>query len=153
MTGLSLIGWPTNNFKRVATCALSAEIQQACNADDGLFAARLLWSDINGYQVRKQNVTDAVKATRGIHLLDAKGVFDAAQNNSSSALGLTRKMKWNRAGTRRQSRRTCEHNTAPRALFMLPHTQTFSHECGLKGLNGSGCEGEPWLIHCCPCKK
>ena len=91
MTDMSVIGWSTNNFKRVATCALSAQIRQACNADDVLFTARLLWSDINGYQVTKQNVTDAVKATPAILPLDAKGVFDAAQNSSSTALGLTRK--------------------------------------------------------------
>ena len=54
MTDMSVISWSTNNFKRVATCPLSAEIQQACNIDHGLFAARLLWSDINGYRVTKQ---------------------------------------------------------------------------------------------------
>ena len=41
MTDLSLLGWSTNNLKRVARSSLSAEIQQACNTDDELFAARL----------------------------------------------------------------------------------------------------------------
>ena len=39
----------------------------------------------------KQNVTDAVKATPGIIVPDAKGVCDALQNSSSTALGLTDK--------------------------------------------------------------
>ena len=59
--------------------------------DDELFAARLLWSEINGYHVTKLNVTDAVKATPGIIVLDAKGVDDAVQNSSSTAQGLTAK--------------------------------------------------------------
>ena len=51
MTDMSLIAWSSNKLKRMARSSLSAEIQQACNADDELFAARLLWSEINGYQV------------------------------------------------------------------------------------------------------
>ena len=47
ITNLSLNGWSTNKLKRVAKSSLSAEIQQACNTDDE-FAARLLWSEING---------------------------------------------------------------------------------------------------------
>ena len=61
----------------VASTALRAEIQQACNIDDELFAARLLWSEINGYHATKQNVTDAAKATPGFIVLYAKGVYDA----------------------------------------------------------------------------
>ena len=75
ITDMSLIGWFTNKLNRVARSSLSAEIQQACNTDDELFAARLLRSEINGYQVTKQNVTDAVKATPGIIALDANGVY------------------------------------------------------------------------------
>ena len=86
---MSLIGWSTNKLKRVAKSSRSAEIQQACNTDDEFFAARLLWSEINGYQVARHNATDAVKATRGIIVLDATGVYNALHNSSSTALGLT----------------------------------------------------------------
>ena len=89
VTDLSLIGWSTNKLKRVARSSLSAEIQRACNTDDELSAARLLWSEINGYQVTKHNVTDAVRATPGIIVLDANRVYDAVQNSSSTPLGLT----------------------------------------------------------------
>ena len=107
MTDMTLIGWSTNNLKRAARSSLSAEIQQACNIDDELFAARLLWSEISRYQFTKHNVTDVVKATPGIIVLDAKGVYDAMQNSSSTARGLTEKTKWTRtAGTQRQYRRT-----------------------------------------------
>ena len=91
MTDMSLIGWSTNKLKRVARSSLSAEIQQACNTDDELFAARLLWSETNGYHVTKHNVTDAVKATPRIIVMDAKRVYHAVQNSSSTALGLTEK--------------------------------------------------------------
>ena len=74
MIVLCLIGQSTNKLKRVARSSLSVEIQQACNTDDALFAARLLWSEIHGYQATKQNVTDAVNATHGIIVLDAEGV-------------------------------------------------------------------------------
>ena len=68
---------------------LRAVIRQACITDDELFAARPLWSEINGHQVTKQIATDAVKATPGIVVPDAKRVYDALQNSSSTALGLT----------------------------------------------------------------
>ena len=69
--------------------------------------AILMMSEINGYQVTKQNVIDAVKATLGIFVLDAKGLYDVLQISSSKALGLTEKTKWNRtAGTQRQFRST-----------------------------------------------
>ena len=73
---MSLIGWSTTKLKRVARSSLSAAIQQACNTDDESFAARLPWSEINGCQVMNQNVTDAVKATLGIFVFDAKEVYD-----------------------------------------------------------------------------
>ena len=91
MTDVTLIGWSTNKLKRVVRSSLSAEIQQAFKTDNELFAARLFWSEIKGYQVTKHNVTDAVKATTGIIVLDATGVYDAVQNSSSAALGLTDK--------------------------------------------------------------
>ena len=72
----------------MARSSLSADIQQACNTDDYF---RLLWSEINAYQLPKQHVTDAVKATLGIIVLDAKGVFDVLHNSSSTTLGLTEK--------------------------------------------------------------
>ena len=53
--------------------------------------AILIMSEINGYQVTKQNVIDAVKATLGIFVLDAKGLYDVLQISSSKALGLTEK--------------------------------------------------------------
>ena len=57
-------------------------------------------------KVTKHNVSDAVEATSGIIVLDAKGVYDALQNNNSTALDLTEKTKWNRAaGTQRQCRK------------------------------------------------
>ena len=86
---ISLLGWSTNKLKRVPRSSLSAEFQQACSIDDEQYAARLPWSEINGCQVTKHNVTDAVKATPGILVLDAKGVYDAVQNRSSTALDLT----------------------------------------------------------------
>ena len=89
VTDLSLIGWSTNKLKRDARSSMSAEIQRACNTDDELFAARLLWSEINWYHVTEHNVTDAVKATPGIIVLDANRVYDAMQNSSSTPLGLT----------------------------------------------------------------
>ena len=52
MTDMTLIGWSTNNLTRVARSSLSAEIQHACNTGDELFAARLLWSETNGYHRR-----------------------------------------------------------------------------------------------------
>ena len=107
MTDMSFMGWSTKKkLKRVARSSLSAEIQQACNSDHELFATRLFWSEFNGCQVTKRNVTDAVKATPGLIVLDAKGVYDAFQNSSSTALYLTEKTKWKRAaGTERQCRR------------------------------------------------
>ena len=39
----------------------------------------------------KQNVTDAVKATPGITVLDGTGVYDALHNSSSTASALTEK--------------------------------------------------------------
>ena len=72
MTDMSLIGWSTNKLKCVAK--LSAE-------------ARLLWSETHGCQVTMQNVTDAVKATPGNIVLNAKRVFDALQNSSSTETG------------------------------------------------------------------
>ena len=92
MTDMSLIGLSTNKLKACGEeFTLGAEIQQACNTDDELFAARLLWSEINGYQVSKQSVTDASKATPGIIVLDAEGVHDVLHDSSSTALGLTAK--------------------------------------------------------------
>ena len=40
-----------------------------CN-EDKVFAARLLWSEINGFTVTKHNVTEAVKATLSTEVLD-----------------------------------------------------------------------------------
>ena len=91
MTDMSLIGWSTNKLERVARSSLSAEIQQACITDDELFAASPLWGEINGYQLTTHNVADAAKATPGIIVMDAKGVYVAVQNSSSTGLGLTEK--------------------------------------------------------------
>ena len=88
---MTLIVWTTNHFKRVARSSLGAEIQQACNTDDELFAARPLWSEINRYQLTKHNVTDAAKSTPGIIVLDWKGVYDAMQNSNWTSLCLTEK--------------------------------------------------------------
>ena len=93
MIDMSLSGWSTTKQERVPRSSLSAEIQQACNTDDEVFAARLLWSEINGYQVTKQNVTDAAKETPGIIVFDAKGAHDALKKKVSRL-----------AGTRRQCR-------------------------------------------------
>ena len=86
MTDMSLIGLSTNKLKRVARSSLIAEIQEACNIDDELFPVHLLWSDINRHQV-KQNVTDAVKATPGIIVLDAKGVCECVTHQQVDSFG------------------------------------------------------------------
>ena len=65
--------------------------QTSGNTDLEVLAARLVWSELNSYTVAKHYVTDAVKATSGIVVLDAKGVCDAPHNSSSTALGLTEK--------------------------------------------------------------
>ena len=91
MTDMTLTVWTTTHFKRVARSSLGAEIQQACNTDDELFAARPLWSDIHGCQLTKHNVTDAAKSTPGIIVLDAKVVYDAMQNSIWTSLCLTEK--------------------------------------------------------------
>ena len=90
-TDVSLIGWSTNKLMRVARSSLSADIQQARNTDCELFAPLLLWSEINGYQVTKPNVADAVKVTLGTSVPDAKREDDAVQNSCATALGLTEK--------------------------------------------------------------
>ena len=61
------------------------------DADDEFLASRLLWSDINGYQATKQNVTDAVKATPGIIVLDAKGVYAVLPHKQFDSIRLYRK--------------------------------------------------------------
>ena len=91
MTDMRSIGWPTKKLKRVALSPSSAEIQQACNTEDDVFAARLLWRELNGHAVTTRNVTEAVEATPGIVVLDAECVHDAPHNSSSTALGLTEK--------------------------------------------------------------
>ena len=42
MIDTALIGWSTDTLKRVGRSSLSGDIQQACNTDDEVFAARLL---------------------------------------------------------------------------------------------------------------
>ena len=87
MTDTSLVGWSTNKPKRVARSSVSAEIQQACNTDRGVFPARQLCSCVNGNTVTKHSVTEAVKIVG----LDAIGVHNALHHSSSTALGLTEK--------------------------------------------------------------
>ena len=58
------------------------------NTDDEVFAARLLWSDITGFAVTKHTVTEAVKATPRIEVLDALKEIDAQHQCSSTAVGL-----------------------------------------------------------------
>ena len=60
----------------------------------------------------KHNVTEAVKATPGIVVLDANGVYEALHNRSSAASGLTKKCRV--AGTRGQHRRArYRHQVVP----------------------------------------
>ena len=90
-TDLSLIGWSTNRLKRVARSSLAAEIQQIVNTDDEVYVARLLWSELHGVIPERSDVVSAVVRTPGIEVIDAKGVFDALANSSSTAMGLTEK--------------------------------------------------------------
>ena len=76
-TDQSSTGWSTNEF---------LELRNPAGAQHGL-----LWSELNGHAEMKHSVTQAVRATLGIVVLDAKDVYDALHNRRSTTLGLVEK--------------------------------------------------------------
>ena len=84
MADPSLRGQPQTSGTKLIEPRNSAGV---CNTDCAVVAARLLYSELQGYTVTKHSLTDAVKATPGIVVLDAQEVHDTFHNCSSTALG------------------------------------------------------------------
>jgi len=84
-TDMSLVAWGTGKLPRVARSSLSAEVQQACIAEEETFLVRLMWAEING--VDSMTADDIVNAVPAFQTTDAKALFDAVKSETS-ALGL-----------------------------------------------------------------
>ena len=92
---LSLLSWKTWKLRRVAISSNDAEIQAMVEAEDVNFRTRLLWSELNGSGVSREDrdflmyAERAVKKIPGIVATDSKGGFDAVTLQEGPYLGLT----------------------------------------------------------------
>ena len=66
----------------------NGETQATAFADESLWFARLVWSEMHGAPMRRWHLAEAVRQVGGMLITDSRGIFDALTRSESPQLRL-----------------------------------------------------------------
>ena len=66
----------------------NGETQATAFADESLWVARLVWSDMHGAPMRRWHLAETVRQVGGMLITDSRGIFDASTRSESPQLRL-----------------------------------------------------------------
>ncbi|CAK9003098.1 Gag-Pol polyprotein, partial [Durusdinium trenchii] len=90
---VNFVGWKTFKLKRIARSSLAAEVQAFSEAEEELMFTRLQWGEMLGHDLDPRSPEDVLVRVPGIHVTDAKSLYDSVQKGlvNTSGLGLSEK--------------------------------------------------------------
>eukprot|EP00435_Cladocopium_sp_Y103_P068282 s815_g31.t1 len=91
---VNVMAWGSHRLKRVCRSSLAAETQALAEAEQELMYLRVQWWEMLGNRIDLTKAEDAAKNVKGIMVVDAKALYDAAKNGEIQSAGLNLKEKY-----------------------------------------------------------
>ncbi|CAJ1424602.1 unnamed protein product, partial [Effrenium voratum] len=91
---VSLISWSSTRLKRVCRSSLSAETQALAETEQEVMFIRTQWSEMSGFPVDLAKPEECTKKTKGVLVVDAKALYDAASNGETQTSAFSMREKY-----------------------------------------------------------
>ena len=91
---VNVMSWGSHKLKRVCRSSLAAEVQALAETEQELMYLRVQWREMLGYPVDLNQADKSAAKVKGVLVVDAKALYDAATGGEIQSAGLNMKEKY-----------------------------------------------------------